>query len=703
MRKRLLIIFVTIVIAFGVSISVFAESDSFVRIETENDTVITVNSRNVFKTTKCLTGASLKAEEQLTGITDIFVSENGFIYLLCSESSRILKLNSDYNLEKEISLKNTDGNEIDFKGAQGLYVEDDDKIYLADTENSQVIITDNDGKCIKIWEQPQSDIIPEGFIYNPAKIIRNSDGYTYILSRGCYYGTLVYNPEGKFSGFMGANTVKATVLDAISNIYKRLTTTEEKQTAAVKNLPYSFVDFVMDKEGYIVTCTGSTDPQSNGVGQIRKINNSGANILFKTYSSGNSVNSAEYNFLEKKIIKKSGQNQIQNIVSVDVDENGFLYALDRTFGFIYVYDSDCNFITGFGGLGDSQGLFTDPVSIAVTKNGLLVADTKAGVVTVFEITEFGKKLYKAQCMYLNGEYTDAKPLWEDILSQDRYNQPAYRGLAMISYNNGNYKKALEFAKIGYDYTVYDMAYQKVLTNFIEKYFAVLILILVVLIGVCVFAVLKIQKNQKILIKNEKIKTVCSVAVHPFNTFDDIKYYGKGSMLIAVIFTVLFYLASAFKSTFSGFLFLNQAPEDFNAYFTLLKTIGLIALWCLANWLVCALLSGNGKLKEVFIATVYALIPYILWTVVSVVLTWILPLSGAGLINGINTVMLIYTFFLLSVAMMKIHDFNFFRFLLTSAVTVIGMLFIVFIIFMIIILLQQFWNMLYAVFTEAFYR
>ena len=133
------------------------------------------------------------------------------------------------------------------------------------------------------------------------------------------------------------------------------------------------------------------------------------------------------------------------------------------------------------------------------------------------------------------------------------------------------------------------------------------------------------------------------------------------MLIAVIFTVLFYLASAFKSTFSGFLFLNQAPEDFNAYFTLLKTIGLIALWCLANWLVCALLSGNGKLKEVFIATVYALIPYILWTVVSVVLTWILPLSGAGLINGINTVMLIYTFFLLSVAMMKIHDFNFFRF------------------------------------------
>ena len=112
----------------------------------------------------------------------------------------------------------------------------------------------------------------------------------------------------------------------------------------------------------------------------------------------------------------------------------------------------------------------------------------------------------------------------------------------------------------------------------------------------------------------------------------------------------------YASTLSVFLFLNQAPEDFNAFFTLLKTIGLVALWCLANWLVCTLLSGNGKLKEVFIATVYALIPYIVWTVISVVLTWILPLSGAGLINGINTVMLIYTFFLLSVATMKMYFF-----------------------------------------------
>ena len=138
-------------------------------------------------------------------------------------------------------------------------------------------------------------------------------------------------------------------------------------------------------------------------------------------------------------------------------------------------------------------------------------------------------------------------------------------------------------------------------------------------------------------------------------------------------------------------------------YTFAKTIGLLALWCVSNWLVCVLMSGRGKLKEIFTATVHALIPYIIWTFVSIGLSWILPLSGAGFISGFNTVILIYTFFLLSVEMMKIHDFNFFRFLLTGVVTLLAMLFIVFIIFMIVILLQQFWNMVYAVFTETLYR
>lgn len=703
LKKTLKCIVLTLCIALSVSCSVFADTGSFARIETENDTAVSAISRNVFEPIKTITGASLNTEMQLSGLSDIFVSEKGDIYLLCSEISRIIKINSDYTLNKEIAITDKDGVEVSFSGAQGLYVEKNGNIYLADTNNSQILITDANGKVLSSWAQPESDIIPKDFIYNPIKILKNSDGYTYVLSRGCYYGTIVYDPNGEFTGFMGANSVNATVIDAFTNLIKGIFTSEEKQSAQVKNLPYSFVDFAMDKQGYMVTCTGSTEAMTNGTGQIRRINSSGSNILFKTYSSGDSVSSTEYNFLEKEIIKKQGMKQIQNIVSVDVDKNGFMYALDKTFGLIYVYDSDCNFLTGLGGLDDTLGNFTDPVALAVTDKGFLVADLKKSTVTVFEITDFGEKLFNAQLMYLDGEYTASESLWNEVLKLDRYNQPAYRGLSMISYNNGDYKEALKLAKAGYDYNVYDMAYQKLFTSFIADNFVWLLMVIVAFLSGITALFIYLKRNKKALIKNQKLRTACSVTFHPFVAFDDVKYNNRGSLTLAIILALVFFVSASLKETGSGFLFMEQSAKDYNMLYTLAKTIGLLILWSVSNWLICALLSGRGKLKEIFTATVYALIPYIIWTFISIGLSWILPLSGAGFISGFNTVILIYTFFLLSVAMMKIHDFNFFRFLLTGVVTLLAMLFIVFIIFMMVILLQQFWNMIYAVFTETLYR
>ena len=703
LNKTLKYIVLTLCVALSLSCTVSAYTDSFARIETENDTVVSSISRNVFEPVKTITGASLNAQVQLSGLSDIFVSEKGDIYLLCSEISRIIKINSDYTLNKVITVTDKEENEVSFSGAQGLYVEKNGKIYLADTNNSRIIITNASGKILDTWAQPESDIIPKSFIYNPIKILRNNDGYTYVLSRGCYYGMIVYDQQGKFTGFMGANSVNATVIDAFTNLIKGIFTSEEKQSAQVKNLPYSFVDFSMDKQGYIVTCTGSTEPTTNGSGQIRRINNSGSNILFKTYSSGDSVSSTDYNFLEKEIIKKQGMKQIQNIVSVDVDKNGFMYALDKTFGLIYVYDSDCNFLTGLGGLADTLGNFNVPAALAVTDKGFLVADFKESSVTVFETTEFGKKLFSAQLMYLDGEYAASEPLWNDVLKFDRYNQPAYRGLAMISYNRGDYKGALKLAKAGYDYNVYDMAYQKLFTGFIANNFVWLLLVILVLVGGVTAFIIYTKKNNKVLVKNQKLRTACSVTFHPFVAFDDVKYKNFGSLIIAGILAFTFFISTSLKETGSGFLFMSHSAKDYNILYTFAKTIGLLALWCVSNWLVCALMSGRGRLKEIFTATVYALIPYIIWSFVSIGLSWILPLSGAGFISGFNTVILIYTFFLLSVAMMKIHDFDFFRFLLTGVVTLLAMLFIVFIIFMIVILLQQFWNMIYAVFTETLYR
>ena len=93
-------------------------------------------------------------EKTLEGITDICDSEDGTIYVLCGDNSSIFLMNSDYSFKGELVIKDSDNEAIDFKGAKGIYVDKNNKIYIADTANARVIISDINGNVKDIWELP---------------------------------------------------------------------------------------------------------------------------------------------------------------------------------------------------------------------------------------------------------------------------------------------------------------------------------------------------------------------------------------------------------------------------------------------------------------------------------------------------------------------------------------------------------------------
>ena len=96
-------------------------------------------------------------------------------------------------------------------------------------------------------------------------------------------------------------------------------------------------------------------------------------------------------------------------------------------------------------------------------------------------------------------------------------------------------------------------------------------------------------------------------------------------------------------------------------------------------------------------------PWVLFQLVRVLLTRFLPLSTSGLIGALTTVMLLYTFFLVAVATMKMHEYDFFQFLLTGLVTIFFMILVVFILFLCAILISQFFTFLVSVYEEVAYR
>ena len=683
-----------------------APTDSFVHNDTASGATEAGLTQEMYNASKVITGGSLGLEKSMSGIKDICTDADNKVYILVSDWSQIVILNSDYTLNKVLKVLDEEGNAMSFMGASGLFVDKDGKIYLCDTDNSRILIVDFEGNLIETWGKPESDLIPDDFYYQPCKIVRTKKGYSYILSLGCYYGALLYSPENEFLGFYGANNVKATALDTLGYLWDRLTQTDAKKAFSAKKLPYSFVDLCLDADDYVVTCTGATEADTNGTGQIRKLSPGGENIMNKRKTDGTSVSANDVNFVEEKYTMMYGIKRLQNFVSIDVDENNIIYALDSQKGFIYVYDEECNLLAGFGGGSDRMtytGLFDSPRALSLHGSNILVGDADTNAITVFELTDYGKLLKDAQLTYIKGEYAEGKVLWEKVRDRNQNCQLAYRGLAIAYLSEGDYENALECAEKGLDYTVYDLAYKVIRNQYILDNFGWMAAIAVVLIaGLITFFVIVKRKNI-VLIKNIKVKTALAAPIHPFGTFDDVKYKHRGSVVISLVILALYYIANILKETSSGFMATNIDIHTYNTLFTLAETVGLILLWVVANWLICSSFAGKGNFKEVLVATTYSLIPLVLFTFIRVIVSHVISLSGLAVVDAIGTVVLIYTFFLLSVAIMTVHEYDFFKFMGTGVVTILFMVLIVFVMFLVGVLLQQVGEFIVSIFQEVFYR
>ena len=120
-------------------------------------------------------------------------------------------------------------------------------------------------------------------------------------------------------------------------------------------------------------------------------------------------------------------------------------------------------------------------------------------------------------------------------------------------------------------------------------------------------------------------------------------------------------------------------------------------------LIASLFAGKGRFKEVFVATNYCLIPIIFYNFIRTILSYVMPLSGKGFLDGVYVVLIIYTVYLLCVAFTTIHDYSVSKLIGTTLVTIFGMILIIFVIFMIVILLQQLGDFVYSIFVEVVYR
>lgn len=636
-------------------------------------------------------GASDLGVESFTELVDVCVNKNGYVYVLDSDS-RIIVLDSNYKFIKEIT-EVVGKNNYTFKKASSLYVHSDNTIFISDTENKRVIHCTDNGEYIDEFVLPDSPLIPENFDFKPIKVVADSKGYVYILSRGSYYGALLYAPDKSFIGFYGANTVTNGILGSIQSLLNQMFPNANKKGNSQRVLPYAFSDIVIDDDNFIYTATDSAEEA-----QIKKLNpGEGNNIL----------NSDDVNFADDEKPTAESKTEInlkQKITGVAVDKDGFIYCLDSTYGRIYLYDSECRMITAFGGgdgNGTQKGSFINAVDIEVKDDEVLVCDKSSNTVTVFKKNDYGNKVTALTKMTIVGDYSESKKGWEECLKLDRNLQIAYTGIARSYIASGDYKSAMDMALEGYDRETYTMAFEYYRTQWLSKnfywFFSLIILVIVLIIVSCVI----INKKKIVLFKNQEVKLMFETLFHPSYAFEKIKDKNQGSVLLACIILALFYVTAVLKTLLGGFLFTEYDPGTFNPFWVFVQTVGLVVLWVVSNWLVCTLAQGIGKIREIFITTCYSLMPLIFARIIWILLSRVLLQTEGVVLTIISTVFVLYAAVIFIIGMMRMHDYTMPKFLGTTVLSLLGICAIVFLIVLVVILVQQTYGFATTVLMELF--
>lgn len=217
-------------------------------------------------------------------------------------------------------------------------------------------------------------------------------------------------------------------------------------------------------------------------------------------------------------------------------------------------------------------------------------------------------------------------------------------------------------------------------------------------------------NAKTAIYNDKLKHLGKtlkyslyVIFHPFDGFWDLIHEKRGSLGAATVIFIMVILTQIWTWTYSSFPFYFPQWEYFNLFMQVLPTIVLFFIWCIANWSLTTLMDGKGKLSHIYMASAYALTPYVLIKIPLIFLTYVITLEEMAYYTVFDNICIAWCVILMIAAMMMIHDYTIGKALFSSFLTIVAMMIIIFLVVMFFSLITQSFGYFVALYKEIAFR
>lgn len=460
--------------------------------------------------------------------SDLYV-RNNLLYIVDKGGNRVIVVDEDYQIVSVIAeLKNSpnlytyipgktnsDGspfqdsemlshNKNTLYGPEGIYVDEDGMLYIADTQNRRIVVCDINGNVSSVIQGVRVDVIND-YVFKPVKVVVDRTGSFEVIAYAVNRGLLEIDNDGAFRSFIGAPPVTYNAADW----FWRVIATEEQKKQLVKYVPTEYSNINIDNRGFIYatisTISGmelrsaiASDSVSGALAPVKKLSPAGSDVLRRT-GKYPPVGDLEFLFTSSPQVVD---------VAVD-DESGRYTIIDSRSGRFFTYDPDGNLLyMGGGSSTDQNGRFRTANSIAIRGEHIIISDIGNKSITVYETTEYARLINAAVAANSIGHFEEAAELWEKITHFNSTMYIAYTGLgkaemrqAMSNYDETrfeHYENALFYYSKATEKDNYSKAYGELRKEELSKNFNLIaISIIVIVVGIIVlYFVRKALKNKK---------------------------------------------------------------------------------------------------------------------------------------------------------------------------------------------------------------
>lgn len=461
---------------------------------------------------------------------DLF-QRNGYVYIVNKGGSAIIILDENFKLVKTIrAVKNSPATENDpgytvpaldiykydingnpqvdpdmtssspysFREPEGIYVDENGLMYVADKGNRRIVVLDIDGYVKNVIQSVKVSLLGKDYIFRPVKLAVDRSGGMHVIAYAVNRGIMELDYDGSFANFIGAPKVKVNAVDW----FWRVVSTEEQKKKLVKYVPTEFNNLSQDNRGflYVTISTISYEDMTSIAGgstdsamPVAKLNSAGDDILRR---KGSFAPMGDALF---------SMTTTPQIVDVDSYENGAYVILDQKTGRFFTYDNDGELLFISGGKGNQYGRLKTPYSLCIKDDQIVISDVGNKTLVVYEQTDYAKTVFNALDSHIAGEYSKAEQYWNEVITYNSNMYIAYIGLGKAELRKGNsvyddtrleyYENSLKYFEVANEKTYYSTSFKVLQKARLEKYFT-LIGISVVLIAGAIIAIIAIRSKKR---------------------------------------------------------------------------------------------------------------------------------------------------------------------------------------------------------------